>query len=118
MKTAIKTQLQTNEQTYLQLQGQITFLNAQVKELRTDIINDMQKMGITETENLQLVIQHRTDFDVDALKEILTPQKWNKIKTEIVDRKAYNAAVELKLIDPANLGDGIKISVIEILRRK
>ncbi len=123
MKTKVSTieqQLKNNEQTYLQLHNQIEFLNKQCNEIKREIIASMQKLGIEETDKLSLIIQTNTEFNIDVLREILSPQKFNKIKAETVDRKAYQAAIKLKLLDQDELIEtgAVKVSITEYLRKK
>ncbi len=63
--------------------------------------------------SLQRVIQVRNDANADEVKRLLSPQKWEMVKKEVIDMPKLLSAIKLGVIDPIKLNGAFKTTEID-----
>lgn len=106
---------------YIELTDTIKALQAELDDIKPSVVEALRLEGgkiTVDGRTVSLVEQDRTAFDVQALKEALTPTAFRLITAPAVDREALKAALTLGKVQREVVDAATNVTKIESIRVK
>jgi hypothetical protein len=87
----------------------IEALQARADKRKDKIISEMERRGVTALENEKLrvsyVQQERVSYNLDSLRQRLSPALFRKITKQVVDPTALSGMVQMGKVEPEIVAD-------------